>query len=41
VGSLVLALSLVPLLCLLLRKNLPHEDNRLVRACKRVYNSAL
>ena len=42
VGSLVLALSLVPLLCLLLlRKNLPHEDNRLVRACKRVYNPAL
>ncbi|MDQ6683485.1 MAG: CusA/CzcA family heavy metal efflux RND transporter, partial [Pseudomonadota bacterium] len=42
VGSLVLALSLVPLLCLLaLRKNLPHEDNRLVRACKRVYAPAL
>ncbi|MBW8892762.1 MAG: efflux RND transporter permease subunit [Burkholderiales bacterium] len=42
VGSLVLALSLVPLLCLLLlKKNLPHEDNRLVRACKRVYTPAL
>ena len=42
VGSLVLALSLVPLLCLLLlRKNLPHEDNQLVRACKRVYQPAL
>ena len=42
VGSLALALSLVPLLCLLLlRKNLPHEDNRLVRACKRAYMPAL
>ncbi len=42
VGSLVLALSLVPLLCLLLlRKNLPHEDNRLVRACKRIYHPVL
>ena len=42
VGSLVMALSLVPLLCLLgLRKNLPHEDNALVRACKRAYAPAL
>ena len=42
VGSLVLALSLVPLLCmLLLNKNLPHQDNRLVRACKRIYAPAL
>ncbi|MBC7703013.1 MAG: efflux RND transporter permease subunit [Rhodoferax sp.] len=42
VGSLVLALSLVPLLCmLLLNKNLPHEDNRLVRTCKRLYAPAL
>ena len=42
VGSLVLALSLVPLLCmLLLNKNLPHEDNRMVRACKRYYAPAL
>jgi len=42
IGSLVLALSLVPLLCmLLLNKNLPHEDNRLVRACKRLYAPAL
>ena len=31
VGSLVLSLTLVPLLCLLLlKKDLPHEDNRLV-----------
>ena len=42
VGSLVLALSLVPVLCLLLlKKNLPHEDNRLVHACKRLYAPAL
>ena len=42
VGSLLLALSLVPLLCLLLlKKNVPHEDNALVRACKRVYTPAL
>jgi cobalt-zinc-cadmium resistance protein CzcA len=42
VGSLILALSLVPLLCLLLlRKQVPHGDNRLVRACKRVYTPAL
>ena len=42
VGSLVMALSLVPLLCLmLLRKKVPHEDNALVRACKRAYTPAL
>jgi cobalt-zinc-cadmium resistance protein CzcA len=42
VTSLVLALSLVPLLCLLLlKKNLPHEDNALVRACKRIYTPSL
>jgi len=42
VGSLVMALSLVPLLCLmLLRKNVPHEDNALVRTCKRIYTPAL
>ena len=42
VGSLVMALSLVPLLCLiLLRKKVPHGDNALVRACKRVYTPAL
>ncbi len=42
VGSLVMALSLVPLLCLmLLRKKLPHEDNALVRACKQIYTPAL
>jgi cobalt-zinc-cadmium resistance protein CzcA len=42
VGSLILSLTLVPLLCLaLLRKNLPHEENALVRACKRVYEPVL
>ncbi|MDZ5460663.1 efflux RND transporter permease subunit [Azohydromonas lata] len=42
VGSLVLALSLVPLLCLLLlKKQVPHEDNALVRGCKKVYTPAL
>jgi len=42
VGSLILSLTLVPLLCYyLLRKNLPHEDNRLVSWCKRLYEPAL
>ena len=42
VGSLLLALTLVPLLCLvLLRGNLPHGDNALVRTCKRFYTPAL
>ena len=40
--SLVFALTLVPLAChLLLKKKLPHEDNRLVRWCKRAYEPAL
>jgi cobalt-zinc-cadmium resistance protein CzcA len=38
IGSLVLSLTLVPLLCyLLLRRRLPHEENRVVRFCKRLY----
>ena len=38
IGSLLLSLTLVPLLCFwLLRPPLPHEENRLVRACKRIY----
>ncbi|NBT10757.1 MAG: efflux RND transporter permease subunit [Betaproteobacteria bacterium] len=42
VGSLLLALSFVPLMCLiLLKKNVPHEDNALVKACKRIYTPAL
>jgi cobalt-zinc-cadmium resistance protein CzcA len=40
--SLICSLTLVPLLChLLLRKNLPHEDNRLVQACKNLYHPVL
>jgi cobalt-zinc-cadmium resistance protein CzcA len=42
IGSLLLSLTLVPLLCfLLLRPPLPHGENRLVRACKRVYEPVL
>jgi cobalt-zinc-cadmium resistance protein CzcA len=42
IGSLVFSLTLVPLLCyFLLRKNLPHQDNALVRLCKRLYEPCL
>jgi cobalt-zinc-cadmium resistance protein CzcA len=42
VGSLLLSLTLVPLLCyLLLRSRLPHEENRVVRVCKRIYEPIL
>jgi heavy metal efflux system protein len=42
VGSLLMSLTLVPLLCyLLLRSRLPHEENRLVRLCKRIYEPIL
>jgi cobalt-zinc-cadmium resistance protein CzcA len=42
IGSLVLSLTLVPLLCyLLLRDPLPHEENRVVRACRSVYERTL
>lgn len=42
VGSLLFSLTLVPLLCLLLlRKNIPHEENALVRWLKRPYLSSL
>jgi heavy metal efflux system protein len=42
VGSLLLSLTLVPLLCFfLLRKNIPHEENALVRAIKRPYLALL
>ena len=38
IGALLVSLTLVPLLCLLfLPKELPHEENRLVRWCKRHY----
>src|SRR3989454_3473120 len=42
VGSLMLSLTLVPLLCYtLLRAPLPHGENRLVRACQRSYEPLL
>ncbi|MHB8521959.1 MAG: efflux RND transporter permease subunit [Limisphaerales bacterium] len=42
IGSLLFSLTLVPLLCFyLLRRNLPHAENRLVRACKRLYRPRL
>jgi heavy metal efflux system protein len=42
IGALVLSLTLVPLLAsAMLRKKLPEEDNRLVRAAKRLYQPAL
>src|SRR5437879_1213582 len=42
VGSLLFSLTLVPLLCLfLLRKNIPHQENALVRFIKRPYLVAL
>jgi cobalt-zinc-cadmium resistance protein CzcA len=42
VGSLLLSLTLVPLLCyFLLRKNIPHEENAVVRALKKPYLACL
>jgi cobalt-zinc-cadmium resistance protein CzcA len=42
IGSLILSLTLVPLLCMtFLKEDLPEEENALVRACKRVYEPAL
>ena len=42
VGSLIMSLTLVPLLCLvLLRRNLPEKENALVHACKGIYEPAL
>jgi len=42
VGSLLLSLSLVPLLCyFLLRGKASEEENLVIRACKRVYRPAL
>jgi cobalt-zinc-cadmium resistance protein CzcA len=42
IGSLLFSLTLVPLLCFyLLRKRLPHKENLIVRACKRVYRPVL
>jgi cobalt-zinc-cadmium resistance protein CzcA len=42
IGSLILSLTLVPLLCYyLLRKDLPHKDNRLLVWCKAAYQPSL
>ena len=42
VGSLILSLTLVPLLCYwMLRKNLPEKENWLVHWCKSVYKPSL
>jgi heavy metal efflux system protein len=42
VGALVLSLTLVPLLCsVMLKKNLPEEENFLVRSAKRIYAPTL
>jgi cobalt-zinc-cadmium resistance protein CzcA len=42
VGSLILSLTVVPLLCLwMLRKNLPERENALVHACKSAYEPVL
>lgn len=42
IGSLIFSLTLVPLLSYwMLRKKLPHSDNRLVAFCKQVYSPAL
>jgi cobalt-zinc-cadmium resistance protein CzcA len=42
IGSLILSLTLVPLLCLfLLRKNIPHGENALVRFIKKPYVATL
>ncbi|HMB78812.1 MAG TPA: efflux RND transporter permease subunit, partial [Vicinamibacterales bacterium] len=35
------SLTLVPLLCFVLLKKVPHEENRLVHACQRVYRAVL
>ena len=38
IASLIFSLTIVPLLCfLLLRKNIAHHDNLVLRTCKRVY----
>jgi cobalt-zinc-cadmium resistance protein CzcA len=41
IGSLILSLTMVPMLCLwLLRDRIPHHDNRLLAWCKRLYEPA-
>ena len=41
IGSLIFSLTLVPLLCLVLLKQVPHEENALVHACQRIYRTVL
>jgi cobalt-zinc-cadmium resistance protein CzcA len=42
IASLIFSLTLVPLLCLvLMKKRMPHDENRLVLWCKRIYRPAL
>src|SRR5207244_7498990 len=42
IGALILSLTLVPLLCsMMLKRNLPEEENALVRGAKRLYAPAL
>ncbi len=41
IGSLLFSLTLVPLLCFFLLKHVPEEENRLMRACQRVYQPLL
>src|SRR5262249_23744560 len=41
IGSLLFSLTLVPLLCLFLLKRVPDEENRLMRACQRLYRPIL
>jgi len=41
VGSLLFSLTLVPLLCRFLLRDVPEEENRLVRACQRAYHPLL
>jgi cobalt-zinc-cadmium resistance protein CzcA len=42
IGALILSLTLVPLLCsVMLKKNLPEEENFIVRGAKRLYAPAL
>jgi cobalt-zinc-cadmium resistance protein CzcA len=40
-GSLLFSLTLVPLLCFFWLRRVPHEENRLVQACQRVYRPLL
>ncbi|CAH9018078.1 efflux RND transporter permease subunit [Candidatus Nitrosacidococcus sp. I8] len=42
VGALILSFTLVPLLCYtLLRKDLPHHENKLINQCKNIYQPLL